>query len=450
MRKKLMNNLGLKILAFLAAVTLWFLVVNIDDPVTDRTFSDIPVTVINDSIVTDANRTYQIVDGTQKVDVTVTATRSELSRISAEDIQATADMRELTLGTQVPIQISIEGHTYEAAYSTPRNLQVQIEEEARNNFPITPTTIGTVREGYVIGNLKADPEGVTIRGPKSVINSINRVCAEVDVSGLSESATLEATLILYDANNNVIDQTLLTNNLGDEGLSVEVELDQTKNVPISLDTSGISAAEGYSIGDISCEPQELLLSGDGDTMKDLDEIEIPESELELSGLTERTEHTVDITEYLPEGVTLVDSNASNVVVTISVNQPGAQVFEVSTNAIVVSNLAEGLPVSMAALSALQCSTFCTPVTVRRARLSKIRSCGAGCGSLGVFSGMVRLPFSGASYAPDRGFYACSPSAMISYISRATSLVRGSTSESTFTLMGRLPKVTSMMSPALTA
>ena len=345
MRKKLMNNLGLKILAFLAAVTLWFLVVNIDDPVTDRTFSDIPVTVINDSIVTDANRTYQIVDGTQKVDVTVTATRSELSRISAEAIQATADMRELTLGTQVPIQISIEGHTYEAAYSTPRNLQVQIEEEARNNFPITPTTIGTVREGYVIGNLKADPEGVTIRGPKSVINSINRVCAEVDVSGLSESATLEATLILYDANNNVIDQTLLTNNLGDEGLSVEVELDQTKNVPISLDTSGISAAEGYSIGDISCEPQELLLSGDGDTMKDLDEIEIPESELELSGLTERTEHTVDITEYLPEGVTLVDSNASNVVVTISVNQPGAQVFEVSTNAIVVSNLAEGLEIS---------------------------------------------------------------------------------------------------------
>ena len=97
MRKKLMNNLGLKILAFLAAVTLWFLVVNIDDPVTDRTFSDIPVTVINDSIVTDANRTYQIVDGTQKVDVTVTATRSELSRISAEDIQGTADMRELTL-----------------------------------------------------------------------------------------------------------------------------------------------------------------------------------------------------------------------------------------------------------------------------------------------------------------------------------------------------------------
>ena len=239
MRKELMNNLGLKILAFLAAVTLWFLVVNIDNPVTDRTFTDIPVTVVNDDIVTASNRTYQILDGTQQVNVTVTATRQELSRITADDIHAVADMRELTLGTQVPIQVTIEGHSYEEAYSTPRNLQLKIEEEARNNFPITPTTIGTVREGYVIGNLRADPEGVTIRGPKSVLNSINRVCAEVDVSGLSENAELEANLILYDVNNNVIDQTLLVNNLGDEGVSVEVELYQTKNVPIDIDTSGI-------------------------------------------------------------------------------------------------------------------------------------------------------------------------------------------------------------------
>ena len=143
----------------------------------------------------------------------------------------------------------------------------------------------------------------------------------------------------------MIDQTLLVNNLGDEGVSVEVELYQTKNVPIDIDTSGISAAEGYSIGEISCEPQEVLLSGDEDTMKELDEIQIPESELELAGLTERTERTVDITEYLPDGVTLVDPNANNVVVTIPVNQPGAQVFEVSTNSIVVSNLASNLEVS---------------------------------------------------------------------------------------------------------
>lgn len=96
--------------------------------------------------------------------------------------------------------------------------------------------------------MKAVPEKVTLRGPKRIINSIAKVTAEADVSGLSEDETVEAKLVLYDANNNVIDQTLLANNLGKEGVSVEVELLQVKSVPIEVDTSDVSAAEGYKLG----------------------------------------------------------------------------------------------------------------------------------------------------------------------------------------------------------
>ena len=45
MKKSLMNNLGLKLLAFLFALLLWLIVVNIDNPITDATFDGIPVTV---------------------------------------------------------------------------------------------------------------------------------------------------------------------------------------------------------------------------------------------------------------------------------------------------------------------------------------------------------------------------------------------------------------------
>ena len=131
MKKRLMDNLGLKILAFLIAAFMWLIVVNIDNPVTDKTFSGIPVTVMNEEIVTDNNRTYQIIDNTQEVSVTVTAKRSVLNNIKADDIMAVADMKELTLGTQVPIEVTIPGYKYEKAYSTPRNLQVQIDDEAR-------------------------------------------------------------------------------------------------------------------------------------------------------------------------------------------------------------------------------------------------------------------------------------------------------------------------------
>ena len=87
MEKRLMNNIGLKILAFLVAFMLWIMVVNIDDPVTHKTFSDIPVSVINEEVLAKAQQpqTYQIVDNTQAVDVTVTAKRKTLSKIKERD-----------------------------------------------------------------------------------------------------------------------------------------------------------------------------------------------------------------------------------------------------------------------------------------------------------------------------------------------------------------------------
>lgn len=347
MRKRIANNLALKILAFLIAAFLWLIVVNIDDPVDDKTFSNIPVQVVHEEVITDNNNTYQIVDNTQEVSVTVTAQRSVLDKIKSEDIQATADMKELTMRTQVPIEVTIKGYSgkYEKANANPRNLQIQIDEEAKNNFPITPTTTGTVREGYVVGELKALPEKVTLRGPKRIINSISKVTAEADVSGLSEDETLEAKLVLYDSNNNVIDQTLLANNLGKEGVSVEVNLLQVKKVPVKIDTSEISAAEGYKLGAITVEPQEVSVTGEKSVLSGVSEISIPASALQMENLTQRTETTVDISSYLPNSVSLAEQNANKVVVSIPVQQPGAKSFEVSTSSIVVNNLSSNLSIN---------------------------------------------------------------------------------------------------------
>lgn len=342
MRRRLTANLGLKVLAFFSAVFMWLVVVNIDDPVTDKTYNGISVSVINEEIVTTTNRTYQIVDNTQEVSVTVSANRSVLNKIKSEDIVAIADMKELSLGTQIPIDVSIPGFKYEKAFTTPGNLQVKIEDEAKNNFPITPTTTGTVREGYVLGELKPNPEKVTLRGPKSVIDSISRVVAEANVSGLSENADIEGKLILYDMNNNVIDQTLLANNLGKDGVSVRVTLNQIRSVPVKPDTSMITAASGCKVSAVNVEPREVRVTGEEEHLDKLDKIEIPAEDLAISDLSERTERMVDISAYLPDGVTLADENAGSVVITILIEQPGVKNYEVSTSSITVNNLADDL------------------------------------------------------------------------------------------------------------
>ena len=357
MEKRLMNNVGLKILAFFVAFMLWIMVVNIDDPVTHKTFSEIPVSVINEEVLANAQQpqTYQIVDNTQVVDVTVTAKRKTLNKIKAKDIIAIADIKELTLDTQIPIDITINGfeERYDSAQANPRNLQIKLEDEETKRFPIVPTTTGTVRDGFVLGDIQAMPEKVSIRGPKSVIAEISRVEASVSVSGLSKNAILDSELVLYDSNNNIIDQNLLSNNLGTDGVGVSVQILNTKNIPLEFDTSLIKTARGYEFNGITYEPQTIQISGERDEISNISSLRVPDEALDISNIKEKTEKVIDVSEYLPDNIRLADENAGSVVVTISVEKDGTKSYDITVGSIIINNLSEELTMSYATADMLE-------------------------------------------------------------------------------------------------
>lgn len=353
MKKRLMNNLGLKMLAFCIAALLWFVVVNVDDPISQKTFLDIPVSVINTEVLAETQQTFHIVDDTQSVEVTVSAKRSVLNRISAKDIIAVADMKELTLKTQIPIDITIDGFKYESAVAHPRNLQVKLEDELTKKFPIIPTTTGTVRDGYALGEIEAVPEKVSIRGPKSVIERISRVEASVSVSGLSADTVLPSELVLYDEEDERIDQELLTNNIGTDGVGVSVQLLRTKDIPLSFDTSKIKTASGYTFEGITFEPTTIQVSGTREEMNSLTKIMVPASVLQFTNLKARTEKVVDISEFLPEGVQLVDENAGSIVVTINIQKDGTNTFDITVASITVKNLSSELTLDYITAEAIE-------------------------------------------------------------------------------------------------
>ena len=346
MIKKLKNNFSLKLLAFLFAFMLWLIVVNIDDPVMTKTFTNIPVTVEHSEILTEQNKTYQIVDDTQNVSVVVSAKRRTLSKIKASDIVVTADIKEMYLNTQIPLEVTVNGYEGSCeATASPRNLQIQIEDNVSMTTYITPVASGQVRSGYVLGKLTADPETVTINGPKSLVEKISKVEAEVNVSGLSENTVLDSALVLYDENNNVIDQSRLANNLGNVGVSVSVTLYRTTTVPVEADTSEIEVKEGYSISNVKLAPEEIEIAGPEDALAKVKSIDIPAGEFSGEAIDSRTDYTIDITKYLPEDIELADSNASSVIITVTLEKDGTKNFELPVGSITVKNLDENLRMS---------------------------------------------------------------------------------------------------------
>ena len=343
MKKRLTNNLALKLAALAFAFLLWLIVVNEIDPVERRTYSNVVVTMLHDELILNKGNTYRIVNGNTAT-VTVTAKRSILEKISPEAIRATADIKDIQLSSFVPIEVAIGGFEgeYRSATALPNNVEIKIESSKSTKFPINVETIGTLQDGYVLGNLVAQPETVQISGPKSLIGRIEKVVARVDINGISSDSTLEAELVLYDGGGNVIDQTSLETNIGgDKKVRVKVELLSTKIVEVKADVTGISPEIGYKIGDVTCEPQRISIAGLEEDIADINEIKISSYMLLADNIDEKTEETIDISSALPENIRLANENEKNVVVTIRVEKAGVKTFEVPINSITKNNVKAG-------------------------------------------------------------------------------------------------------------
>ena len=190
-----------------------------------------------------------------------------------------------------------------------------------------------------------EPDQVTITGAESVLEQVDRAVAQVDdISGVSEDSVLPASLVLYDANGNELNQTQLENNLGENGLSVSVEVLKVKGIPIVFDVTG-SPAEGYKYTGCISTPESVQVRGKSEDIDKVTEIDVPASVIDISGASEPMEMTVDITPYLPEGVSLVDGNSGNVKVTVKIEQEGTLSIDFMVSSIRINNLAENLQVS---------------------------------------------------------------------------------------------------------
>ncbi|HJD33756.1 MAG TPA: hypothetical protein H9911_04345 [Candidatus Mediterraneibacter tabaqchaliae] len=342
------TNLGLKIIAFIFAVFLWFIVVNLDNPVGSSTFRDIPVQILNEDIIKSAGEVYQV-EGDQTVTVVVYATREVRQKLTSDNIVATADIKQIdSTGRLVPIEVSISGFSGEniTAEAVPRNLTIQREKSGKKVLPLTVDTDGIgLADGYMLGDATVKPDQVTITGAESVLAQVDRAVAQTgDVDGISEDTVLSANLVLYDANGNELNQSQIENNLGKNGLSVSVEVLRVKSIPVVFDVTG-APAEGYKYTGCTSTPESVQVCGKSEDIDKMSEIDVPASLIDISGASESVEMTVDIKPYLPEEVELVDENSANVTVTVKIEEEGTLSIDFMVSSIKLNNLAENLQVS---------------------------------------------------------------------------------------------------------
>lgn len=354
MKKSLMNKFTLKIISVAIAFFIWFLVMTVEDPVMVQKITDVPVTLINEEYIKSTGRVAMMPERGNTVTVYVTGKTSVVGKLKASDITAIADLQQIvdleSDPIMVPVKATCAGISDDKISTGSNNLEIIIDDLDTVECIIVPTS-GESKPGtgYAVGKLKSNPEMVTVRGPHSIVKTIDKVAAEVKVSGLVEDITLSTTLVIYDKNGDELSENQVKAlTISDTTVDVAVDLWEMRT-DIEIEPNYIGEPKsGYYVGDITVTPATVSIAGTNEALKAFEEsgniIELDENLISVEGRYADFEATIDrddVIELLPEGIKLVSENE-----TFSVKIPilplQAREYSIPTTSITVENKPEDM------------------------------------------------------------------------------------------------------------
>lgn len=307
MKDRLMHNLGLKIMAVLFSVVLWMVAVDINDPVSDKYINNVPVQLVNTGTLISQDKTYKVLNNTDTVRVIVRAPESVLSEIDGQSVSAKADMSQITEENQVPIVASLNSSLDVERIRTDKQfVELQVENKKTRQLAIEVEKTGKLPEGYVTGRVDTETNTMSITGPESSVGLVRRAVVDVSLDDVTSNVEIEAAIRLLDAEGNEVVSSDIRKSI--ESVKVTVPVMETKKVAVKASASG-TPADGYALtGGVTSDPDTVTVAGKPAVLEQLDVIEIPDTELDVTDAEENVTKTVDIRDYLPAGVSLADSS----------------------------------------------------------------------------------------------------------------------------------------------
>lgn len=356
MKWKLTNNLGLKLLSVFAACLIWLIVMDSNDPERTQIYRNVPVTIVNQDTITNANKTYTVVDGTDKVSVYVTARRSVRARLSASSFTVKADLENYNeaIGS-VPLKVTCSdvAVSQENLQIQPPSLKISMEDKIEGNFGIVATVTGKTARGYELGKaFVLTGDTIRIAGPRSLINIIGKVTVPVDVTGLSRNITSQNAIRIEDKNGAVLTESQMSNLelknnegivLQDNLAEVEIEIWKVfEEIPLVAELTG-EPAQGYEVTEITVSPRTVNLTAPQEQMEMLGNHLLLKDMLSIAGVSANKEFTIDLNETLSDYTDIrLEADYSPVVtVSVRVDEVGSKTLDFPVAEIELKNAPAG-------------------------------------------------------------------------------------------------------------
>ncbi len=342
------NNLGFKILAVLFAFVLWIVVYNLNDPIKTKTFTT-TVSITGKDAVVDMGKWPTIKDTDKTISFSVSGKRSYLNNLDDSDFYASADLSNLVISqddpTSATVKVDIGCTKYKSSITFnggDHTIPVEVDDYMQKQYEVKVSVSGELSGSKAIGdNPQANPRVVKVGGPEAIVSTISsaNVSIKVDENTIvsDNQITDRGDLVLLDENGDEVDQSALDIDSQYSSIEVTVDVLSTKEVPLKCSYTGTPAG-GKGVLGVTLSEESVELKGAAETLNNITSIDV--GPVDISGATGDVKTSVDLTGYLPDGVSLVKSSKSKVNIEIQIETNATATMTLDSSNISYNGLSE--------------------------------------------------------------------------------------------------------------
>ena len=296
------NKLGSILLAVTIAFCLWLYVVSNISIEDERTYHDIPVAFEGEIALEE--RGLMITSGTDAtVDLRLYGARTNLNKLTSSNINIKVNLARIYDVGQVEVDYDITypgdvpSNAFTALNKNPGSITLTVEQRITKEVPVVIDYIGSVPEEYMcdVDNALLDQEYVTIVGPASAIDQIEKAVIQVNLEEQTSSILDYFQYTLCNAAGEPVDAGMVVTDTAQIRLELTIRRFKELAVTYTLVEGGGATAENTNI---TLDTPVVRVSGSDTLLEQLTEINL--GTINLGTIKEDTLLTYSIS--LPEGV----------------------------------------------------------------------------------------------------------------------------------------------------
>lgn len=290
------KNTTMKLFSIIFALLLFSYVRKEVDPETTEVFRSIPVRFDNTLSLRD-NSLVLISPHELTTTVTVKGKSSDMRNLRKEAIVAYVNLEGYSAGeTKVPIFVNVLDKGIRAEKFEPDSAIFKIDEKITKKMQVSINTEGSLVKDYVLGKM-ANEATVEVTGAKSVIDTIDKLIATVNLEGISETSILQEKVLVLDKDSHIVEGVTIN----PEKIEVGIPVLKTETVPIKLKPFGHS--DIIFEDKLAIDPNAVSIKGNSAVINKIKEI--PTAPFNIKDLEKGS---LEIELNLPEGVSLVETS----------------------------------------------------------------------------------------------------------------------------------------------